>query len=264
MADKKTVQSEHVHCANCIKLKEESCLEIKKSLQECAQANEDARIEKEQAVQKELKEAKSKITKLQKTLSAFQLATTIGVTILGQDAFNRIFNKVEEVQKVQEKITNIAPEKKETEASITPEKETDKKITSVSSSKSNNFKKLLDEMAQKDKINEAKLVITKDQTDNELLVTDAIQPLTPSVIPSIVDPPVIPFSGYSGYKLKYIFDLPVQPTPDLIVQTIGQPNLEFFGDGPGVFVYTQSDPVPSPSSVSVMALIPLTYKRRTD
>lgn len=261
MADKKSVQNEHLHCANCIKIKEESCLEVKKSLEECAQAHEDARIEKEQAVQKELKEAKSKITKLQKTLSAFQLATTIGVTILGQDAFNRIFNKVEEVQKVQEKITNIAPEKKETEASVTLEKETNKKSTSANSSKSTDFKKLLDEMAQKDKINEAKLVITKDQTDAESLISDTtIQPLTPPFIPPFVDPPVTPFSGY---KSKYIYDLPIQSTPDLVVQTIGQPNLQFFGDGPGVFVYTQSDPVPNPSSISVMALIPLTCKRRT-
>ena len=261
MADKKSVQSEYSDWCSCAKLKEQYCLEIKDSLEACAQAHEDARIEKEQAVQKELKEAKSKITKLQKTLSAFQLATTIGVTILGQDAFNRIFNKVEEVQKVQEKITNIAPEKKETEASITPEKETNKKITSTGWSKSADFKKLLDEMAQKDKINEAKLVITKDQTDIKSLVWDATtQPLTPPLTPPIVDPPVTPFSGY---KSKYVYDLPTQPTPDLVVQTIGQPNLQFFGDGPGVFVYTQSDPVPTPSSISVMALIPLTYKRRT-
>ena len=66
MAEKSPVHSEHVHCANCAKLKEESCAEIKKSLDECSQAHEEARIEKEQAVQKELKEAKNKITKLHK------------------------------------------------------------------------------------------------------------------------------------------------------------------------------------------------------
>ena len=63
MADKKSVQSEYSDWCSCAKLKEQYCLEIKDSLEACAQAHEDARIEKEQAVQKELKEAKFKITK---------------------------------------------------------------------------------------------------------------------------------------------------------------------------------------------------------
>lgn len=263
MAEKKSVQSEHPHCASCIKLKEESCLEVKKSLEECAQAHEDARIEKEQAVAKELKEAKTKINKLQKTLSAFQLATTVGVTILGQEAFDRIFSKVEQVQNVQAKITEIVPptDKKETSAPVS--KEPKKTARNSKSQKGGvDFTGLLQQFENLDKINQAKIEITKAEVSDKPWVPGETEIVTDAVSGGklIVDPPVVPpitIASVTDYDFPLVFTV----TPELLAN-VQYPLLEF-QDSPFVFGQgTEISPVPAPGSVSVFALSLINTPRR--
>jgi len=104
MAEHKSGQSDHTHCGSCAKIKEEQCAETKRALEECAKTQEEARVAKESLLAEQLEEAKTKIKSMQKTLMAFQLATTVGVTILGQEMFDKITSKVDEVKQVQDKI----------------------------------------------------------------------------------------------------------------------------------------------------------------
>jgi hypothetical protein len=262
MAEKSPVHSDHLHCASCAKLKEESCAEIKKSLQECSQAHEDARIEKEQAVHKELKEAKNKINKLQKTLSAFQLATTVGVTILGQEAFDKIFGKVEEVQKVQAKITEIAPPIKDKEEKSASTKEPKK--TTRNTQKTNgktDIASLLDQFTSLDKISEAKIQITKSETQSGPWVpTETVAASTKTTPELIVDPPVVPpitVASTTNYDFPIIF----MSVPDMVLPT--QYSLLGFQDSP--FVFGQGydvSAVPAPNTLSVFALSLINTPRR--
>jgi hypothetical protein len=242
MADKKSVQSEHPHCASCIKLKEESCLEVKKSLEECARAHEDARIEKEQAVAKELKEAKTKINKLQKTLSAFQLATTVGVTILGQEAFDKIFNKVEQVQNVQAKITEIAPvEKKQTtHASKEPEKISENTNTQKIRI---DFTDLLQQFESLDRISQAKVQITKTEVSDTPWIPEdtTVTADTSTGGKLIIDPPVVPPITVASVT-NYDFPLILMATPNTLLG-IQYPILPF-QDSPFVFGQFETSVIP--------------------
>jgi len=253
MAQKQSVQSDHSHCASCAKLKEESCAQIKASLEECVQAHEDARIQKEQAAAKELKDTKTKVNKLQKKLSAFQLATTVGVTILGQEAFDKIFSKVEEVQNVQTKITEIVPSEDKPEKSKSIPEEP-KKITSDFRSTEGviNFTDLLNQLSGLDKISEAKLQITKDQTTDTPWIPDQDGLVSGGHDPQIlVDPPVAPPPSVTAIS-NYDFPVFLTVVPEFL-QTSQYPLLGF-QDSP--FVFGQSNTVvPEPKYIGSVSLL---------
>ena len=262
MAEKSPVHSDHSYCSGCAKLKEASCAEIKKSLDECSQAHEEARLEKEQAVQKELKEAKNKINKLQKTLSAFQLATTVGVTILGQEVFDKIFNKVEEVQKVQTKITELVPTVKDKEEKSTSAKESKKTTSTFPKTNGKiDFTSLLEQFTGLDKISQAKIQITKSEHQNDPWI-----PTEPAIVPTkttpelIVDPPVVPPITVASIT-KYDFPVVFNAVPDIVLPT--QYSLLDFQDSPFVFGqgYEMSS-VPNPNTLSVFALSLINTPRR--
>ena len=255
MAEKNPVQSEYSDWCNCAKLKEQYCLEIKDSLEACAQAHEDARIEKEKAAAKELKEAKTKINKLQKTLSAFQLATTVGVTILGQEAFNRMFSKVEEAQSVQSKITEITPpDKKQIPASNAEEPK--KTSVNIKPQKSGiDFTGLLQQFESLDKISQAKIEITKAEISDKPWVpgeTATSTDIDSNGTKLIIDPPVSPPVAFD-FITSYDFPVSTVFLPD-IIEAIKYPLLPF-QDSPFVFGQTESSTIPEPKHVGSVSLL---------
>jgi hypothetical protein len=242
MAEKNPVQSEYSDWCNCAKLKEQYCIEIKDSLEACAQAYEDVLAEKEKAVAKELKEAKAKINKLQKTLSAFQLATTVGVTILGQEAFSRVFTKVEEVQNVQTKITETAPvEKKQTtQASKEPEKIS--KNTNTQKIRID-FTDLLQQFESLDRISQAKIQITKAEVSDTPWIPEdtTVTADTSAGGKLIIDPPIVPPITVASVT-NYDFPLILTATPNTL-PAIQYPLLPF-QDSPFVFGQFETSVIP--------------------
>lgn len=104
MAEEKSVGHSHASCEGCRKIKDSQCEETRKALEECKRAREEAEATQQEALEKELEEAKEKNKSLQKTVTAFQIATTVAVTLLGQEVFNGIMDKVNSVKEVQSSI----------------------------------------------------------------------------------------------------------------------------------------------------------------
>ena len=101
-------EHKHTHsCESCETLKNEEKEKLKEDLKNCSAARKSAEDQKKAELEKTALEAEEKIEKMKKQLMAFQLATVVGVTILGQEAFDKIFSKVEEVKSVQNKITGM-------------------------------------------------------------------------------------------------------------------------------------------------------------
>ena len=100
MADEK-----HKHCEGCEAHRAAEREDLKERLKKCCEAREAARTQRETEMAEELEAAEAETKSLKKKLAAFQLATVVGVTILGQDTFDKIMGKVDEVKAVQEKIT---------------------------------------------------------------------------------------------------------------------------------------------------------------
>lgn len=259
MAEKSSGQSDHLHCVNCAKLKDTHCEQIKIALDECSAFKEEVRIEKEQAVVKELKEAKTKINKLQRTLSAFQIAITVGVTILGQEAFDKIFGKVEEVQKVQEKINGIIPEEKQKSSTDSNTSET-KKSKKVTDAFTLNRINILDYIQPTQiglglgPISEAKIVITQSEPANIPWLPVTPESSTTTKIPVIVDPPVQPFLLS---KTKELWEMSIPVTAENVNSWIAPPVLDFFDDQGTVYANFNTLPIPQASAPSVFVLLGL-------
>lgn len=262
MAEVKSSQSEHVHCGSCAKIKEEQCLETKKALEECAQAQEEARAAKESFLAEQLEEAKTKIKSMQKTLMAFQIATTVGVTILGQEMFDKITGKIQEVKQVQEKITGTGTNEHK------DEKPADKKSTSKTTSMGGNpfglfpYNKALD---YRDINFSDKLVITTDKPELQStpwvpIETASNSNSTRSGTQILVDPPVTPPPTVASVT-NYDFPIVVMTTPEMLA-TIQYPLLPF-EDSPFVFGQgTEISPIPSPNPISVFAFSLINQPRK--
>jgi len=262
MAESAPRQSDHSHCSNCVKIKEERCLETKKALDQCAQAQEEVRVAKESLLAEQLEEAKAKIQSMQKTLMAFQIATTVGVTILGQEVFDKITGKVDEVKHVQEKITAAGTNEHK------DEKPADKKSTSKTTSMGGNpfglfpYNKALD---YRDINFSDKLVITTDKPELQStpwvpIETASNSNSTGSGTQILVDPPVTPPPTVASVT-NYDFPIVVMTTPEMLA-TIQYPLLSFqdssfvFGQG------TEISSIPSPSPISVFAFSLINQPRR--
>lgn len=250
MAEAAPRQGDHSHCSNCVKIKEERCLETKLALEKCAQAQEEVRAAKESFLAEQLEEAKAKIKSMQKTLMAFQIATTVGVTILGQEAFDKITGKVDEVKHVQEKITGTSTDEHKNE---TPG---DKKPSSKAVSLGGNafglfpYNKQLDYRGVRFSEN---LVITTDNPERQNTPWLPRQTAVTLVEPKtqiITDPPVVtPPSIFSINN--YDFPIVITNIPDLL-NRIQYPLLPF-QDSP--FVYGQESNIPESKYIGSTTLL---------
>lgn len=262
MAESAPRQSDHSHCSNCVKIKEERCLETKRALEQCANTQEEARLAKESLLAEQLEEAKTKIQSMQKTLMAFQIATTVGVTILGQEVFDKIMGKVDQVKQVQEKITGSST------TDHKDEKPGDKKQSGKSVSMGgNDFSGLYrsNKHDYRDLQFSDKLVITTDKPEqqNAPWIPETIQVATSDVkteIPLIIDPPVTPPTVTVASVTNYDFPIIMMSVPELLA-TVQYPLLPFQDDS---FVFGQGaiTPIPTPSPISVFALGLINQPRR--
>lgn len=249
MAESAPRQSDHSHCSNCVKIKEERCLETKLALEKCAHAQEEVRVAKESFLAEQLEEAKAKIQSMQKTLMAFQIATTVGVTILGQEAFDKITGKVDEVKHVQEKITGTSTDEHKDEK---PDKKASSKAVSMGSNTFGLFpyNKVLDYRGIQFSEN---LVITTDTPERQntpwIPEQTAVSLVEPK-IPVIPDPPVITPPSILSI-IDYGFAIPATNTPELFTYT--QYSLLPFQDSP--FVYGQGLPIPESKYIGSTTLI---------
>lgn len=92
----------------CEKLKNAEREELREGLKKCVEARETDRREREAENARRADEAEAEAKSLKKKLVAFQLATAVGVAVIGQEAFDKITAKLNAVQEVQSKITGEA------------------------------------------------------------------------------------------------------------------------------------------------------------
>lgn len=103
MADDK--KHEHRGCEGCEAHRKAEREDLREKLKRCCEAREAARAEREKELQEAAEAHEEELKSLKKKLAAFQLATVVGVTILGQETFDKIMGKVDEAQGVTERIT---------------------------------------------------------------------------------------------------------------------------------------------------------------
>lgn len=261
MADHK---HNHASCESCETIKNEEREKLKEDLKKCVAARQAAEDEKKAQLEKTALEAEEKVEKMKKQLMAFQLATVVGVTILGQEAFDKIFAKVEEVKSVQDKITGMTSggESEEKAPAKTEKPKTGtKSVGFIDFPRKNEFDWY--EITKYDN----KIVITDEKFDQSKPwmpsgAKNATE-ITTSGARLIVDPPVVPFTPPTIFT-TYDFPVAVMNIPE-IIRMINYPLLPF-QDSP--FVYGQTiTPVPEPRTLPVLALFGiadfLTAKRRT-
>jgi len=89
----------------CEKLKNAEREELREGLKKCTEAREADRRAREEENAKRAADAEAEVKSLKKKLIAFQLATAVGVAVVGQEVFDKITAKMNAVQEVQQKIT---------------------------------------------------------------------------------------------------------------------------------------------------------------
>lgn len=248
MADHK---HNHASCESCETIKNEEKEKLKEDLKKCAAARSVAEDEKKAQLEKTALEAEEKVEKMKKQLMAFQLATVVGVTILGQEAFDKIFSKVEEVKSVQNKITGM------TSDGETEEKSSGKTEKPKTSTKSVGFVPFLPktplDWSEFSKFDN-RIVITSDKMDHNVPwipeQTQIASSLTGSGTQILVDPPISQPPSLNSITL---YDFPVATLDILGLISLIQYPLLPFQDSP--FVYGQNITlVPSGRTLPVLAL----------
>lgn len=259
MADHK---HNHASCESCETIKNEEREKLKEDLKKCVAARQAAEDEKKAQLEKTALEAEEKVEKMKKQLMAFQLATVVGVTILGQEAFDKIFAKVEEVKSVQDKITGM-----------TSGGESEEKAPAKTEKPKNNIKTVgFGKFIEKNPFDWSEIA----KFDNRIVITDEKfdqnKPWTPSgsqIASSssssgsqiLVDPPISQ-PPTTNFTTIYDFPIAMVDVPS-VVASIQYPLLPF-QDSPFVFGQggTEISPIPAPSSVSVFALSLINQPRR--
>lgn len=88
----------------CEKLKNAEREELREGLRKCIEAREADRRTREEDLAKRAADAEAEAKSLKKKLIAFQLATAVGVAVLGQEAVSGIMARFDSVKAVQEKV----------------------------------------------------------------------------------------------------------------------------------------------------------------
>jgi hypothetical protein len=89
---------------DCEKLKNAERDTLREGLKQCQEAREAERTAREREALERAEQSDGKLKKLQKQLIAFQLATAVGATVVGQDAVAKIGEKLGFLQGIQQKI----------------------------------------------------------------------------------------------------------------------------------------------------------------
>lgn len=89
----------------CEQLKNAERETLREGLKKCTEAREADRRAREEENAKRATDAEAETKSLKKKLVAFQLATAVGVAVVGQEVFDKITAKMNAVQEVQQKIT---------------------------------------------------------------------------------------------------------------------------------------------------------------
>jgi hypothetical protein len=256
---KSSSMAEHKHndasCETCETLKNEEKEKLKQDLKNCAVARDAAEREKKTELEKTALEAEEKVEKMKKQLIAFQLATVVGVTILGQEAFDKIFAKVEEVKSVQDKITGIN----------SGEDKTEKPKNGAKGVSFNGFKPISTLNLIDYSTFGQNIIITDSRTDQNapwtpsestISTTSVTQPTQLIVDPPISTPPTV------ASVTNYDFPVVMMDVPTTIA-SLQYPLLPF-QDSPFAFGQETSSisPVPTPNSISVFALSLINAPRR--
>lgn len=261
MADEKKHTHQCTHCCEgCVAHREAEREDLREKLKRCGEAREAARVQKEQEMQQALEAHEEELSSLKKKLLAFQLATVVGVTILGQETFDKIMGKVGEAQAVTEKITGggKAEDSKDTKAAAP---KSGKPLSwGGNSSIGGSYTPISDLW----KIEQRRV---PSQMDAPITITEPLTPVTVAAgsptdtggigLPPITLPPNTPWARNDWSE--YIF---TNPTPDITPVVVAwNAGVEAdWGDGAGVFV--QPSVVPSPNTFSVFALSLINNGRR--
>lgn len=252
----------HASCESCENLKNEEREKLKQDLKNCADARKAAEQEKIDNLEKTAAEAEEKLSKIKKQLMAFQLATVIGVTVLGQEAFDKIFAKVEEVKNVQDKISGIGSSATKTES---PSEKPEKSKSSTKGVSFGGFKPISTPNLTDFGRFRQNIVITDSRTDSNAPWTPSESTVSVASVTSptqlIVDPPI-----YTPPKsisvTNYDFPVVMMDVPTTVASL--QYSLLQFQDSP--FVFGQSETtisqVPTPSTISVLGLSLINTPRR--
>ena len=259
MADHK---HNHASCESCETIKNEEREKLKEDLKKCAAARLAAEDEKKAQLEKTALEAEEKVEKMKKQLMAFQLATVVGVTILGQEAFDKIFAKVEEVKSVQSKITGMTSggESEEKAPAKTEKPKTGtKSVGFINFPRKNGFD--MTELTRFDN----KIVITDENFDSNKPWTPSETTIASATTTSgtqvLVDPPISQPPS-STFVTNYDFPVVMMDIPTVVASL--QYDLLPFQDSP--FAFGQGDsqisPIPTPNSLSVFALSLINQPRR--
>lgn len=253
---------QHASCESCETIKNEEREKLKEDLKKCAAAREASEAEKQKELENSVTEAKEKIEKMKKQLLAFQLATVVGVTILGQETFDKIFAKVDEVKNVQSKITGInsGAESEEKSSGKTEKPKTGTKSVGFGGFSSKNHFDMT-ELSRFDNrivITDEKFDQNKPWTPSETTIASAT---TTSGARILVDPPTTPPPS-GTFVTNYDFPVVVMDIPTVVASL--QYNLLPFQDSPFAFGQGETNitPVPTPNSFSLFALSLINQPRR--
>jgi hypothetical protein len=268
MALDKPDSHQHDSCGNCRKIKDAQCEEVRKALEECSRAREEAQAAAQESLEKELEEAKAKNKSLQKTVVAFQLATTVGVTLLGQEVFDKIMEKVNTVTEVQAKITGETAKPTEDKHETKGKTEGKKSVSFGYDSSSNimttnrfssgmaQYIPRISITAEDPSSMPLELVVgTPSSSQTDILDGQGIGlPLVPPVITQQVTSSSIDWS-------KYIVANTTPPI-EAVATTWGGNDWVDWGGGAATSMMMSADPVPAPNAFSVFALSLINSPRR--
>ena len=267
MADEK--KHDHKHCENCEAHRQAEREDLRERLKKCCEAREAARSQRETQMAEELEAAQAEASSLKKKLAAFQLATVVGVTILGQETFDKIMGKVDEAKAVTEKITGggvKAEDAKDTKpaAPAKPSKPLSwsggsRDTIVLSSEPISNIWGVPSYRGSQPKAIDKPVVYTETPAPSLWEVASSMSshqlPLPPKADQLVYATP--PVSTWS----QYIFTIP-SPEITPVVVTMSTGVEADWGDGAGVFVQPTVSAVPTPNTFSVFALSLINNGRR--
>lgn len=266
MADDK--KHEHHHCEGCESHRKAEREDLRERLKKCCEAREAARAEREKELQEAAEAHEEELKSLKKKLAAFQLATVVGVTILGQETFDKIMGKVGEAQGVTEKITGGGAAKSETEEkNAKPQPKSGKPLSW--SGEGDNFV-LVNNSYSGSWVVPFRRPSPNKSFDKPITITEVAAPSLWETADrmSTAQLPLPPRAEELAYTpsapstwSQYIFTIPSpEVTPVVVAMSTGVE--ADWGDGAGVFMEPVTSVVPTPNTFSVFALSLINNGRR--
>lgn len=266
MADDK--KHEH-HCESCEAHRKAEREDLREKLKRCCEAREAARAEREKELQEAAEAHEEELKSLKKKLAAFQLATVVGVTILGQETFDKIMGKVGEAQGVTEKITGGGKSEKAEDGKDTKPVPPKSGKPLSWSGEGDNFV-LVNNSYSGSWVVPFRRPSPNKSLDKPITITEVAAPSLWETADrmSTAQLPLPPRAEELAYTpsapstwSQYIFTIPSpEVTPVVVAMSTGVE--ADWGDGAGVFMEPVTSVVPTPNTFSVFALSLINNGRR--